>query len=86
MGNPSLRVWQLQTAKNRFSEVVNNALQGHPQLITKNGKPAVYVVSSKEYESLTKRRDLKSVLLSSPHKDLEIPIQRQPDRGRDVQI
>ena len=86
MGNTSLRVWQLQTAKNRFSEVVNNALQGHPQLITKNGKPAVYVVSSKDYENLTKRRDLKSVLLASPHKDLEIPIQRQSDPGRDIQI
>lgn len=75
--------WQIQTAKNKFSEVVNNALNGSPQLITKNGKPAVYVISTRDYEALTAKKDLKKILLSSPHKDLEIPIDRQRDTGRD---
>ena len=86
MSDISSPIWQLQTAKNRFSEVVNKALQGKPQLITKNGRPAVYVISSREYEALTKKRDLKSILLSSPHKDLEISIARQRDQGRDVRV
>ncbi|MGE5528985.1 MAG: type II toxin-antitoxin system prevent-host-death family antitoxin [Patescibacteria group bacterium] len=57
-----------------------------PQLITENGKNAVYVVSAKDYEALTKKRDLKSVLLSSPHKDLELTIERRRDPGRDVRL
>lgn len=32
-------IWQLQEAKNRFSEVVNHAvLEGRPQTVTKRGK------------------------------------------------
>jgi prevent-host-death family protein len=78
--------WQLQTAKNKLSEVINHALMGEPQLITKNGKPAVYIISAKEYETLIGKNDLKQLLLASPHKDIEISIQRQTDPGRDVLI
>ena len=31
--------WQLQDAKNRFSAVVDAALTGHPQRVTRRGKP-----------------------------------------------
>lgn len=78
--------WQIQTAKNKFSEVVNRALQGTPQLITKHGKPAVYVISSKDYETLTQKKSLRRLLLSSPHKELEIPATRQADSGRDISL
>ncbi|HHV61973.1 MAG TPA: type II toxin-antitoxin system prevent-host-death family antitoxin [Firmicutes bacterium] len=43
MSDVSFGIWQSQTAKNRLSEVVDRALKGSPQLITRNGKPAVYV-------------------------------------------
>ncbi len=86
MNNISSSIWQLQTAKNKFSEVVSKALEGKPQLITKNGRPAVYVISSHDYEALTKKRGVKSILLSSPHKELEISVPRQQDSGRDVQV
>lgn len=76
------RTWQLQTAKSKFSEVVNYALKGYPQLITKNGKPAVYVISSEEYEKITGKVALKDVLQNSPHKDIEICINRQKETGR----
>ncbi|MBY6092256.1 type II toxin-antitoxin system Phd/YefM family antitoxin [Maritimibacter alkaliphilus] len=42
----------LQDAKNRFSAVVEAALAGHPQQVTKRGKPAVVVVSATEYARL----------------------------------
>lgn len=86
MTDASDNTWQVQAAKNRFSEVVNKALKGVPQLITKNGKPAVYVISTKDYEALTRKKSLKELLLNSPHKDLEIPIQRQKDPGRGVSV
>ncbi len=44
----------LQDAKNRFSAVVEAALAGRPQEVTRRGKPAVVVVSAKEYHRLLK--------------------------------
>jgi prevent-host-death family protein len=47
------RVWQLQEAKNKLSEVIEEALQHGPQLITKRGVEAVIVLSYVEYRKLT---------------------------------
>ncbi len=47
------RVWQLQEAKNKFSEVVEEALHHGPQLITKRGIETVIVLSYTEYRKLT---------------------------------
>ena len=44
--------WSLQDAKNRFSAVVNAALDGDPQLVTRRGQPAVMVIAVAEYERL----------------------------------
>ena len=44
--------WALQDAKNRFSELVNAALAGEPQRVTRRGQPAVVVVATEEYERL----------------------------------
>jgi prevent-host-death family protein len=44
----------LQDAKNRFSAVVEAAMSGQPQEVTRRGKPAVVVVSAKEYHRLLK--------------------------------
>ena len=42
----------LQDAKNRFSAVVDAALAGRPQEVTRRGKPAVVVVSAEDYHRL----------------------------------
>ena len=44
--------WPLQDAKNRFSAVVEAAVAGDPQRVTKRGKPAVVVLAVGEYERL----------------------------------
>jgi len=80
------QTWQLQTAKSKFSAVVNKALEGTPQLVTKKGKPAVYVISAEEYEKLKGRRSFKKLLLNSPHKTVDIQLDRQKDSGRRVNI
>lgn len=36
--------WQVQEAKNRFSDVVERAIQDGPQTVTKHGKDAVVIV------------------------------------------
>lgn len=42
----------LQDAKNRFSAVVDAALAGRPQEVTRRGKPVVVVLSVEEYRRL----------------------------------
>ena len=50
-----MATWQLQDAKNRFSAVVNAALAGEPQRVTRRGKPAVVVLAEEEYKRLHNR-------------------------------
>ncbi|WP_300043048.1 type II toxin-antitoxin system Phd/YefM family antitoxin [uncultured Paracoccus sp.] len=45
-------MWSLQDAKNRFSAVVDAALAGQPQEVSRRGKPAVVVLASAEYQRL----------------------------------
>jgi prevent-host-death family protein len=45
-------MWTLQDAKNRFSAVVAAAIAGHPQEVSRRGKPAVVVLSVVEYHRL----------------------------------
>ena len=45
-------MWTLQEARNRFSAVVNAAMEGTPQAVTRGGKPAVVVLSISEYRRL----------------------------------
>jgi prevent-host-death family protein len=46
------RRWQLQEAKARFSELVDQALAGDVQVVTRRGRPAVVVIPYEEYERL----------------------------------
>ena len=45
-------MWTLQDAKNKFSAVVDAALAGTPQEVTRRGKPAVVILSAEEYSRL----------------------------------
>src|SRR5271165_6773715 len=55
-------IWQAATARHRFSELVDAAVEGRPQLVRRRDGREVVVVS-KEYYERTKP-NLKSVLLS----------------------
>ena len=81
--------WQLQDAKNRFSAVVDAALAGSPQCVTRRGKPAVVVLAVEDYERL--RRNGKAaapsfvdMLLAMPQDDGEF--ERWPMQVRDVEF
>lgn len=45
-------MWTVQDAKNKFSAVIDAALAGTPQEVTRRGKPAVVVLSADEYHRL----------------------------------
>ncbi len=47
-----MKEWHLSQARNKFSEVINAAMAGEPQLVTRRGKRAVVVMAAEEYERL----------------------------------
>jgi prevent-host-death family protein len=68
-----LTTWQVQDAKQRFSELVQRALDDGPQLVTRRGKKAVVVLSVNMYQRLTRANsgsDFKTFLASAPDFDL----------------
>ncbi len=47
-----MRNWTWNDAKDRFDEVMDAAIEGAPQTVTRRGEPAVVVISAEEYERL----------------------------------
>jgi len=86
--NETQSSWQLQVAKAQFSRVVKCAVDSGPQLVTKAGKLAVYIVSAKLFETEMSRNghDRKSILLASPHLDTTLVLDRARDEGREVEL
>ena len=48
-----MQSWQLQEAKNKLSQVIDDALTGEPQVITRRGEEVVIVLAYSEYQRLT---------------------------------
>jgi len=78
--------WQVQTAKQRFSELVERAVREGPQIVTKHGRETVVVLEIGEYRKLLGvPMDFKEFLLSMPRTD-DLEIERSQDMGRDVEL
>jgi antitoxin Phd len=78
------RRWQLQEAKNRFSAVVNEALSGDPQIITRHGEEVVVVLSLKEYRQLVSPEDtLCQFFADSPLVGIDLDLERDPAPPRE---
>jgi antitoxin Phd len=86
----SLRRWQLQTAKARFSEVFRRARSEGPQYVTRQGKEAVVIVPAEEFERLTERarqpRSLSQFFAESPLAKAGLNLDRKPDYGRKFEL
>ena len=76
--------WQMQEAKARFSELVKKAART-PQLITTRGKPAVVIISQKEYLRLKKPKlSFWEFMQASPFDDDEFEIDRDRSAPREI--
>ncbi|MBD2778389.1 type II toxin-antitoxin system Phd/YefM family antitoxin [Iningainema tapete] len=74
------RVWQLQEAKNKFSEVVEEALHKGPQVITKRGVEVAIVLSYTEYrQMLASQKKLSDFFRESPLAEVDLDFSR--DKG-----
>ncbi len=81
------KVWKLEDAKARFSEVVRLARSEGPQRVSLRGKDAVVVISVEELERLSPaagRADLVT-FLEGLHLD-GLPLDRDADHGRDIEL
>ena len=79
--------WTLQDAKNKFSQVVNNALADGPQYVTRRGVEAVVVVSVHDYEHLTSHKpSFTDFLLHCPKLDGEDPFVREKEYPRELEL
>lgn len=78
------RVWQLQEAKNKLSEVVEEALTHGPQVITRRGVEAVIVLSYGDYRAmLLKRKTLSAFFRESPLAGENLDLTRDRSGPRD---
>lgn len=74
--------WQLQEAKNKFSEVVRRATEEGPQTVTKHGKDCVVVLSSEDYRKLEKpNNSLVDFFQQSPLRDVDLDVERDASPG-----
>lgn len=70
-------------AKNRLSQVIAAAEAGEVQVITRNGKETVVVISYNEFQRLTARQEsLGEFLLNSPLRGANLDLTRSKDTGR----
>jgi len=94
MASPTGDHWQVQEAKQRFSEMLRAVTSEGPQVITRHGEDVAVVVDIGEYRRLTRpAADLASILLGGPKLDdntanvfAEIEAERKADFGRVVEL
>jgi prevent-host-death family protein len=80
-------LWQLQEAKNRFSEVVNKALEEGPQTVTRHGEEIVIILSKAEYKRLVKSQtSLLEFFRQSPLVGMELELERDLSLPRDLDL
>ncbi|MBP2474273.1 prevent-host-death family protein [Crossiella equi] len=65
--------WQLQEAKQRFSELIRSVETDGPQFVTRHGEEVAVVIDIAEYRRLRGGgEDFKAFLRAAPDVDLEI--------------
>lgn len=77
-------IWQLQDAKNKFSEVIERALKHGPQLITRRGEKTVIIMSYKEYKRMKQSQTkLSEFFRASPLTKVDINLKRDKSLSRE---
>src|SRR6516162_10265048 len=70
--NPT--VWSVSRAKARFSEVIDQALEQGPQTITRNGRPAVVVVTAEQWARKPGRKSTVADFFAASHRGVRASI------------
>ncbi|MCE7009535.1 type II toxin-antitoxin system Phd/YefM family antitoxin [Kibdelosporangium philippinense] len=75
--------WQLQEAKQRFSELIRSVETDGPQFVTRHGEEVAVVIDVAEYRRLRGGGDFKAFLQAAPDVDLEVRRPSAPARAID---
>lgn len=94
MTSPNRDYWQIQDAKQRFSEMIRAVAHDGPQIITRHGEEVAVVVDIAEYRRLTRPTvDLTGLLLGGPKLNdaavealAEVEAGRKADFGRAIDL
>ena len=79
--------WQLQEAKNKLSEVVNEAVAHGPQIISRRGVETAVVLGMQDYNKLTRKKEsLAQFFQRSPLCGVELDLSREADTAREVSL
>ena len=79
--------WQLQEAKNQFSEVVRRAGREGAQTISLHGRPAAVVISYEDYRRLRNQRESFTKFLTSlPMARMELELERNKSADREIEL
>ena len=78
-----IKTWQLQEAKNKLSQVVDEAVREGPQIITKHGVETAVVISFEDYRRhYSARKKLTHFLRESPLATYQVDL----DLDRDTSL
>jgi prevent-host-death family protein len=81
-----MSVWQVQEAKTKLSELIEDAHTKGPQIITRHGSERAVILSIAEYRALSAfKLDLRAYLLGGPRMD-DFEVNRDRDMGREVNL
>lgn len=78
--------WRIADAKNKFSELFNNALMGRTQIVHRRDGDVI-ILSRNEYERLVgQKKSFKQHILSAPHEidNLDDMRDKTPMRSTDL--
>jgi prevent-host-death family protein len=79
--------WQVQEAKQRFSEVIRAATAGEVQIVTRHGHEIAVVIEIEEYHRLRREAiTFMDYLAADPHLDADLEVERSQDFPRDVDL
>ncbi len=79
--------WTVASAKARFSELIEKARSEGPQTVTRNGKPAVVLVSIDEWEKKTGRKGtLTEFFQNSPLRGANLDLDRLDHPPRKIDL
>jgi antitoxin Phd len=80
-----MRNWLVKDARAHFSDVIDGALGGEPQRVTRRGKGAVVVISEDQWRRASAKRSgmsLGEYLSTYPLSDQDIHLTSMRDRQR----
>ncbi len=80
------KVWRLQEAKSKFSQVVKEALEKGPQVVTRRGEEVVVIIAKEEYDRMTRSQIvLVDCFRHSPLVGVDLDLERDQSYPRDVE-